>query len=148
MNVTTLREQLDLVNQDHQNNPAVLEAMRETSSALQSDKRIARPDDWEDCVRWSAAGTGWYGRARFQGNCKGWAEDLNRALLRLASQLRVAGDDGRAEVIAALADEATTAAEQSDLVVGDASTWWDTTPTWTRYALLGLALLVAAKATK
>ena len=148
MNIETIRAQLDLVNQQHQTNPAVLEAKSEVSSALESSSKIPKPWDWENCVNWSAADAGWLSRSAFKAQCQGWAAELKDRLLRLASQLRVAGDDGRAEVIASLADETTTAVQVADDVVGDAGTYWDTTPVWTRYALLGLALLVAAKAVK
>ena len=146
MNVATIRAQLELVNQEHQNSPDVLEAMREATQALESNARIAWPDDWQDCVRWSAADAGWYGRGRFRANCSGWAAELKARLLRLASQLRVAGDDGRAEVIASIADEAETSRELAQEVTGDASDWWSNTPAWTRYGLLAVVLLVAKKA--
>jgi|TARA_R110000824_G_C15230052_1_gene678460 hypothetical protein len=137
MILTQLAGQLELISSNHSGTPSVLDAVADVQDTMASNRRIRGwGADWESCVDWSAADAGAVARARFNYSCQGWAEDLRKSLMRLSSSLRVADDWARAEVISSIADEAVTAVEQADQVVGEPLDWFKATP-W--YAYLGVA---------
>jgi hypothetical protein len=145
MNGATLRAQLAQVATDHAESPRVLEAAREVEARLESNVRIVGWADWEACLRWSRADAGLLDRGRFRYSCERWAQELNSALLRLSSQLKMADDWPRAEVIASLADETETAVEQAQETIGDPIAWGAETPWWV-FAGVSFAALLTWKA--
>lgn len=146
MILTALQSQLDAITNEHAGTPHVREAVLDVEDKVASNRRIQGwGASWEKCVDWSAADAGAIARARFDYSCQGWAEDLRGSLLRLSSALRVADDWSRAEVISSIADETTTAVEQSSEVVGSPTLWAKETPWWV-YAGVAAGALLAWKA--
>jgi hypothetical protein len=145
MNTSSIRAQLSRIRADHAQAPGVLEAAAAVQEALTSSARLGVFTSPEDCSDWTRADTGAWGRARFDQSCQGWATDVRSRLVFLSSQLRVADDWPRAEVIASLADETLTAQEQAQEVTPDAVDWWSQTPPALRWTLAGLAALLLAK---
>lgn len=148
MILTQLAAQLELIDRDHAGTPSVVDAVADVRDTMASNRRIrgwgASP---ESCVDWSAADAGALARARFNYSCQGWAEDLRKSLLRLSNSLRVADDWPRAEVISSIADEAVTASEQADEVVGEPVDWFKQTP-WYAFAGAAAVLLLLGRGLK